>query len=180
MQIPSVTQAIGIFTQDAYAKIPEDVLQAAQERGIVLHELAGQYAAGMWIDEVPDTVTGYFTSFRRWFDSFAVKTILVEQLLVHPTLLYQGTPDWAGVIKGDDVITLLDWKTPVFASKAWRLQLAAYRALLEKHGHPVKRVGSLQLRKDGKAAKFVEYTGSLTDDMRIFMAVLTAWRFLND
>jgi hypothetical protein len=176
---PSVTQAIGFCNQGAFAKIPPDIMAAAQERGNALHGWAAAYAQNLWTPEVSDSLKGYVVSFSKWFDRHVVKTVLVEQRMSHPTLYYDGEPDWVGIIKGDEGLTLIDWKTPLFASKSWRLQLAGYRMLLEKAGYEITRVASLQPRKDGKAAKFLDYPNSLTGDMGIFMATLNVWRFFN-
>ncbi|CAO0822446.1 PD-(D/E)XK nuclease superfamily protein [Desulfarculales bacterium] len=177
--IPSVTQAIGFGNPGAFANIPPDLLQAAQDRGTKFHEVAAAYALKLWLPELRDDLTGFFLSFSRWFDKFVVETVMVEQRLSHPTLYYEGTPDWVGRLKGDQGLTLLDWKTPHYASKGWRLQLAGYKALAEQAGHKITRVASLQPRRDGKVAKFIDYPNSLTGDLGVFMAVLSVWRFYN-
>jgi hypothetical protein len=174
-----VTEAIGIFTREAFANIPPDTLAAAQDRGNAFHEFAAAYAAKLWIPEVPETIFGFCVSFTKWFDKFVVETLAVEQRLHHPTLYYEGTPDWIGVVKGDTGLTLIDWKTPLFASKSWRLQLAAYKMLAEKNGFAIARVASLQPRRDGKPAKFIDYPRSLTRDMAFFMRVLDVWRYFD-
>lgn len=176
---PHVTEAIGAFTREAFAKIPPHLLQVAQERGVDFHEFAAAYAQKLWTQEVSEAIAGYCGSFTRWFDKFVVETLAVEQRLHHPTLYYEGTPDWIGVLKGDTGLSLVDWKTPFPASRTWRLQLAAYKALAEKNGFIITRVASLQPRRDGRTAKFLEYTDSLTGDLSIFIAALNVWRFLN-
>jgi hypothetical protein len=178
--IPHVTEAIGYCNQSAFANIPPDTLAAAQDRGSAFHELAAGYASKVWIPEIPIGLGGFFQSFTRWFDKYVEKTVVVERRFHHSALFYEGTPDWIGIIKGDEGLTLIDWKTPAFASKGWRLQLAAYKALVENNGLLISRVASLQPRRDGKAAKFKDYPGSLTSDLTVFMSVLNVWRFFND
>lgn len=180
LSAPSVTQAIGFVNPSAFDNVPKETLELAKARGTEFHGLAASYAAGLWIYSVDPSLQGYFESFQRWFDRFVVKTIAVEQTWRHPTLYYHGTPDWIGVIRGDEGNTLADWKTPLYASKSWRLQLAGYKALAESQGIEITRVASVQPRKDGKQAKFLDYPKSLTRDLQVFMEVLDVWRFFND
>jgi len=177
--VPSVTQAIGFGNPGAFANVPPHLMLVAQERGTAFHEIAAAYAKKLWLPTLPEELTGFFLSFTRWFDKFVVETVMVEERLKHPTLYYEGTPDWVGRLKGDLGLTLVDWKTPHYASKGWRLQLAGYKGLCEKAGYEIARVASLQPRRDGKTAKFIDYPNSLTNDMAIFMSVLNVWRFYN-
>ena len=179
--LPSVTQIIsqvGRYWLN-FDNVPPDRLEFACQRGSDFHRLAALHAQKLWIDEVPESCAGFFRSFTTWFDEFVEEVVLVEQPLIHPTLHYRGTPDIILRIKGDSVLTLPDWKTPLALSKSWRLQLAAYRELARVNGYPVERVASLQPRPDGSRAKFQGYTKSLTPDFAIFLSGLNWWKFFN-
>lgn len=179
--IPSVTEVIREVGEHwlNFSHVSSERLEFAQSRGTDFHRLAALYATGSWIDEIPDSCAGFFASFCAWFDEFVEKVILVEKSLVHPVLNYKGTPDLIARIKGENVLTLVDHKTPRVFSKSWRLQLSAYQGLAGKNGYPVLRVASLQPHPDGGPARFEEYTKSLTADFAVFLAKLTVWRFYN-
>lgn len=181
MELPSVTRIISDVGKHwlNFDAVPPNRLEFACQRGSDFHRLAALHAQRLWIDEIPDSCVGFFSSFTAWFLDFVEEVILVEKTLVHPTLHYKGTPDIILRIKGDTVLTLLDWKTPRALSKSWRLQLAAYRELARVNGYPVERVASLQPHPDGGRAKFQGYTKSLTPDFAIFLSGLNWWRFFN-
>ena len=104
---------------------------------------------------------------------------MVEETLVNPVLGYQGTPDAILRIKGDQGLTLVDWKTPRVFSKSWVIQIAAYFKLAEKHDYPVFRAASLQPHPQGGKAQFKEYTQSLKPAFAVFLSALNCWRYFN-
>lgn len=178
--VPSVTEVIGFVNARAFMDIPPERLAVAQDRGNVFHALAAAHARQTFIAEVPESCAGRFVSFQEWFDHYVVKTVLVEQELVHPTLHYCGTPDWAGLLLGDRGNTLLDWKTPLAFSKAWRLQVAAYRELCNVNGIPIDRIGTLQPHPNGGRAKFRDDPERVNSDFNYFIYALNTWRFFNE
>lgn len=178
---PSVTQVIGFVNQGAFSEIPPLTLIRAQERGDLFHALAAAYAQGLWIPEVPENVQGYFVSFQNWFDRYVTRVFCTERRLFHDKLKYHGTPDIICLVNG--VPTLIDWKTPNNSQKSWRLQIAAYKSLASHNPDvapiEVERVGTLQPMADGREARFLEYTQTLTGDMAVFMSALSVWYFFN-
>jgi len=178
---PSVTQVISQVGQHwlNFSAINPEVLEKACTRGSDFHRLAALYAKKLWINEISDSCVGFFKSFREWFEAMVEEVVLVEEILVHPVLNYKGTPDIIIRIKGDQLLTLSDYKTPRVFSKSWRLQLAAYCELARVNGYPVQRVASLQPHPGGGRAKFREYTESLTHDLAVFLSGLNWWRFFN-
>jgi hypothetical protein len=129
---------------------------------------------------VPPNCDGFLKSFCAWFDRSVEEVVLVEQGLMHPRLHFRGTPDIVVRMKGDKVLTLIDYKTPRIFSKTWCLQLAAYRELDEANGYHVGRVASLQPHPEAGPAMFREYTKSLTPDFARFLAGLTIWNFFEE
>lgn len=183
MNLPHVTEIISQVGKYwlSFDHVPPDRLEFACQRGSDFHRLAALHAQKLWVDEVPDSCVGFFSSFTAWFLDFVEEVVLVEQTLVHPTLRYTGTPDAIVRMKGDTWLTLLDWKTPRVFSKSWRLQLAAYKSLADENGYlqSLERVASLQPHPDGGRAKFEEYTKSLTPDFAVFLSGLNVWRYFN-
>ncbi|MCX5906380.1 MAG: hypothetical protein NTY64_04110 [Deltaproteobacteria bacterium] len=106
--------------------------------------------------------------------------VIVEKTLTDQIQGYRGTPDAIVRMKGDDGLTLLDWKTPQVESKNWRIQIAAYRALAEKAGYPIMRVATLQPHPKGKRAKFTEYSLSSLQDFTIFLSALNCHRYFTE
>lgn len=179
--LPSVTEVIGFCNSQAFANVSPERLEVASVRGQEFHQLAAAYLLSLPILEVPEECEGYFTSFRRWADSMVEEVVLVEERLVCPAYGFTGMPDLVCRLKGDDELVLGDYKTGQVASKGWRLQTAAYRYLAEKKlARIITRTFSLQPRPDGKRAKFLEYSKSLTPDFAVFLSALQVFKFFNE
>jgi hypothetical protein len=158
-----------------FSRVRPDVLEAAAERGTIVHTACSALATGVWFPPLPEGCRGYVESFQRWFDAAVEKVLMVEPNLVHPVYRYVGHPDMIVRIKGDATDSLIDIKTPLALSKSWRLQLAAYYFLT--HEHPCGRVLIVRLRKTGAPPVVTEHTGTLVADFSIFLACLTAGKF---
>jgi hypothetical protein len=177
--LPSVTQAIGPFAD--FSRVSPAVLDAAAARGTAVHEAAAAHAQGLWVPPLPEELAGYFNSFRRWFDATVVEVIGVELEVKDEALGYIGHLDLAAVLKGDDVITIIDYKTPATKNKLWAAQLAAYLHAFQSTPWPwdANRIASLRLKKDGGRAIFDEYTNS-HQDFAAFVAALTAYKWFKE
>jgi hypothetical protein len=178
---PSVTQVIQQVYR-GFDHIPPDVLAAACARGDEVHRLCALYAKGLWIDEVAPEYAGYFQSFQKWFDKYVVAVHLVEERLTDEGLRFTGEPDFIFTLRGDSGKSLVDLKTPQVGTRAWRLQLSAYRHLAVNGGHEIIRVFALRPRPDGKLPTIppkYEYTGTVLHDFEFFKSALNVWRFLN-
>ena len=172
---PSVTTILAPWSD--FDRVPADVLAAAAERGRIVHRVCSAHATGLWAPPVPIEYAGYIESFKRWLHSSVERVILAEAAFSHPVYGYSGHPDLIVQMKGDKGFTLVDEKTPVAKSKAWRLQLAGYKELSDVNGYPIERVMSLRLREDGSAPLANEYTGTLVADFATFLSCLQAWKF---
>jgi hypothetical protein len=175
MNYPSVTTVISPYKD--FSGVNPEVLEAACQRGTEFHALAAAHLAGTWIPEVPANVEGRFLSFTRWAAAQVAEVIWVEKTLVHPVLRYRGTPDALLQLRGDEGLTLTDWKTPVTFDKSWIVQTAGYKELVEKNGWPVSRIATLQPHPGGGPAKFREFTKSLNLGLSVFISLLNAWHF---
>lgn len=176
MKYPSVTTVLGPW-QD-FSKVPPAVLEEAKDRGTMAHALFASYALGLWIPSVPENCTGYFNSFRRWFDSTVAEVVAVEKRITHPVHHFTGQLDLLCMIKGDAGLMLLDHKTPLALYRSWRVQCAAYKKLADLEYQNITRTASLRLSREGKRAKLEEYSGTVERDYAIFMNCLTAYNFL--
>jgi hypothetical protein len=108
-----------------------------------------------------------------------IETILVEAELRDEKRGYCGHPDAILRLRGDQGLTLMDWKSGRTSSKTWLLQISAYRKLAIQNGYPISRVAVLQPHPEGKIAKFTEFTGAMEYGFAIFLAELSVWKYFN-
>jgi len=179
--IPSVTEVLGVFTD--FSMINPSVLAHACERGTKVHTAIAAHLQGLWIPSLDDEVQPYFDSFRKWADIMLDEVILVENEGICDCYGYMGHYDSALILKGDDpyALSVLDWKTPVTAQRAWSCQNSAYCHLVEKHadlsGYHIHRTGSVMLSPEGKTAKIHDNTHERATCFNIFLSALTAYKF---
>jgi lipocalin len=178
MYIPSVTEIIGFVNSRAFDHVPIFRLEAASARGTDVHSTAAAHLLGLWYEVTPE-FEGYHQSLTTWTTEYVVEVVMVEQALVDLKRGFQGHPDALLRIRGDDGLTLVDWKTPKPLSLSWRLQLAGYRLLAIANGYKVARVASLRLDAGGGPAKFQGYTKTLAHDQNVFLSALNVFRFFN-
>ncbi len=148
--IPSVTQLLGKL--HSFAGVPEDVLEAARERGTAVHK-ATQYFDEDDLDEekLDPQTAGYLAGWKSFVADSRVKFTAIEAMGSHPLHRYAGTVDRIGVIASLDWI--IDIKTAAASHPVWDLQSSAYAHLF---GKPSAKRGTVQLRPDGKY-KFCEW-----------------------
>jgi hypothetical protein len=179
MYCPSVTQTLNIWAN--FDHVPEDVLQAAADRGTLVHEICTRLALGIPyfpLTNAHRAVQGYIDSFRRWQDKVVQDVLMVQRRLVDPAYAYHGELDLLVQAKHGEIL-LVDLKSPVAKSKTWRLQLAAYDRLLQSvEGIKADRIGSLRLDCDGKTPKMDYYERS-NNDLAVFLSALNVHRFFN-
>ncbi len=173
--MPSVTQALQPFMD--FSKVPPDVLQSAADRGSEVHAICACIAKKLWVvDEVPDNCLGYVESFVGWFDSMVEDVILAEERLYDHSLGFHGMPDLICRIRGDSGLSLVDYKTGKVVMPTWAVQIAAYRHLAIKAGHPVHRVLCLRLSADGKPPIINESTKNMNQLFNVFVSALNCYR----
>jgi hypothetical protein len=170
----SVTKALSPFSD--FSMVRPDKLEAACERGSILHRAFALHASGLWLPELAAEYQGYFDSFCNWHDLAVEETLAVEEELVCEKYGFCGHPDWIGIIRGDKAPSLIDWKTGQAKMKAHRLQVAAYHHLAkEKYG--VKRVLLMHPKANGGRASVVGHTGTLARDFATFLNCLSAYNY---
>ncbi|MFA5284864.1 MAG: PD-(D/E)XK nuclease family protein [Smithellaceae bacterium] len=175
MLFPSVTQVLSPFVD--YSMIPADVLERSCLRGTAVHDACATIARGLPVmNRTPETA-GYVDSYKRWFDLIVDEVLIVETRFVDIDFGFNGEPDLVIRAKNQEII-LIDNKTPVQLIKSWRLQCAAYCALVSKNGIVPARSGSLRLHPDGGIARIDYYQNSL-EDFNMFLQALNLYRYFN-
>lgn len=182
MNNPSVTTVLNPYTD--FSRIHPEVLRHAAQRGTRIHNAAAAHLQGLWVMPMDSDAQIRFDSFRRWADIMVDKVIWVEKELYCDCYGYIGHPDCCLVLKDGPGAVLVDWKSPITASKSWPIQISAYCHLVEKHGglpkgSTVDRCGAIMLSSTGKIAKMVEYTQSRNIAFSVFLAALTTWKYFN-
>jgi hypothetical protein len=148
MKFPSVTTILSPFTD--FSGIRPDVLAAAAERGNRVHAACAVHARGLWADcFLRQEDKGFFKSFLGWTDRAVMEFKAIEIELINTKLGYMGHPDAIVRMKGDSRLTVIDYKTPMSASKTWLPQIAAYAHLAKEGGYDIKRGLAVRLRKSG-------------------------------
>jgi len=194
---PSVTTALARYVDLQH--IPPERLQLATARGTKIHDYIFMDLAELWVPPalITPEIEGYWNSYLIFKNTMIEKTILIEERLTCTCYGYTGILDWCGILRGENGLTVIDWKSPVTEGKTWRSQVAAYWHLVEKHsdilsrfeirhllmidestpdGLPLKRCGALMLSPKGVTPTFKEYTEFQPDYFNDFLLALGAYQ----
>lgn len=178
---PSVTTALARYVDLQH--IPPERLQLATARGTKIHDYIFMDLAELWVPPalITPEIEGYWNSYLIFKNTMIEKTILIEERLTCTCYGYTGILDWCGILRGENGLTLIDWKSPVTEGKTWRAQVAAYWHLVEEHAKeplelPIKRCGSLMLSPRGSTPSFREYTEFQPDYFNDFLLALGAYQ----
>ena len=176
-KLPSTTQVISPNVD--FSMIPPHVLELASARGTMVHDICERHAQGEWI--IPSMIReegrGYFKSFKKWFA--LVETVhVVEAELIDPVYGFCGHPDLIVTMRGRSRPQVVDLKTPVSKSPAWRLQIASYNRLAEVQGYNVAGSGTLRLSPKGNTPGYDEYTDT-AEDFNVFLSCLLTWNYFH-
>jgi len=169
--VPSVTQCLSKLHD--FGMVPKDVLQAACERGTIVHKLC-EFHDQQDLDA--GSVGDYWPYLDAWIDfcnDYGAEWSGIEERHYSQRFGFAGTMDRRGRLRRIPANWVIDVKTSAQAHRVWGMQLSAYRQLLfENVGSEwaMARRGSVQLSKDGKY-RFVEWSDP--DDWRAFCALIT-------
>jgi hypothetical protein len=106
-----------------------------RETGTARHQWYGMIAQGIEVENEPDErIAAEVEGFRKFISEVKPKYIFGEVPLFDDALKVCGMPDMYCEINGR--LSVCDFK-PKTASDRWRLQTAAYYAILSANGHPV-------------------------------------------
>jgi hypothetical protein len=175
--MPSVTVVIGTVFKHwfNFDCVPEDVLEAAKERGTDVHKACAAEALGLF-PIIPPEFSGYLLSFRRWFGLMVEEVLLAEERLTDSTFGFHGCPDLVVRSKEGEII-LVDLKTPQSLMATWKWQVAAYAHLIaECKGWKVDRAGSLRLRPEGVALMKYYEGKDRHRDLAVFLSALNVYK----
>jgi len=129
--VPSVTQILQASGLIDFSGIPTYVLEAAKERGTVVHQAIHYYNerdldVGQFCRDFP-TYAGYVQAWITFCDRRAFQPVLCEHRVASRRHQVAGTLDCLGLLDGRPVI--LDFATGRPQDVAKDLQLAAYLGL---------------------------------------------------
>lgn len=163
-----------------FSMVGPDTLAAAADRGTAVHEACAAYALDLFTP-VPEDLAGYIQSFKAWFDLYVYEALAVEEEVMHEKWGYLGHVDLianvTGFAPGMPTLVVVDYKTPIAASRSWRVQIAAYvEAAREKYGATIG--GALQLRKDGGLPK-MSWVTDQNQAFAAFIGALSAYNYIN-
>ena len=134
-----------------FSHIPARILDPAIARGNAVHKAVELIADGdLDRDSVPEHLRGYIAAYDRFVAETHYQPIATEIDLHHP-LGFAGRPDSIGWVAGYRY--LVDLKTPLVVNPGpLLLQLSAYWQAwpVTFPTEPLRGVGCLQLRPDGK------------------------------
>ena len=135
--------------------IDPDVLQAASERGTLVHEICAGILQGFFPPEIPEEAKGYVDSFLIFNETYIKEVLAVEAEVIHPAWQYVGHIDFAGKVGAHHEAVVLDWKTPAGKSRSWQAQCAAYleAARITFPDYGFVKAGTLQLDPKGGTPK---------------------------
>ena len=171
--VPSVTQALTILND--FSKVPWQVLQAAQERGRLVHK-AGEYLLRGELDwsSIDSEIQSYLVGLKKFLDESGFVALETETQVYSEKYRYAGTIDAVGYWRNG--ICLVDWKTSVAKPKHVGPQLAAYRqAYNEQAKNQVRRIYCVRLSPGAYKVDKIEGAA----DFSIFKSALNLWGYMN-
>lgn len=152
LTLPSVTQVMEPMSLMLYRDVPEQMLDAAADRGTRAHEQISNFVRYGILESDEDTQP-YVDAFIRFNQDRRPVWAASELRVFHALMGYAGTIDLIGYIEPDDGtgVDVIDLKcTSVFHPVMLSTQIGAYAEALRSHGIAVRRRYGLQLLKTGK------------------------------
>lgn len=146
--IHEILKALGLDSE--YEKVPAPILARALERGTFVHELCALHDQDHLDPATVDpALAGYHAAWIKFREDFEPDPRFIETPLAHDLYQYCGTPDRAGLYRGQP--TIPEIKTGKSVPKTVALQLTAQRMLLEANGWSSERTRLVvvQLGADG-------------------------------
>lgn len=114
--------------------VPADLLLKKREIGRAAHIATHYFDDGtLQIGTVADEVTPYLDAWRRFVEEQEFVPLLLENVLVHPGLLYGGMVDRFGIVRRlsrGDLPSVVDIKTGDPKDAGAHVQTAAYEQLI--------------------------------------------------
>ncbi len=112
-----------------FSFVDEKVLKEKQQVGTAVHDFIESICCGS-IAFSEGRETGYVNSFIKWYEIVKPQYMLMEERFFDDELRITGKID--AIVKIEDSLYLLDYKTCASKSKTWRMQAHFYKYLVEK------------------------------------------------
>lgn len=176
---PSTTQLIGKLHD--FGMIPKYVLEAAQERGTIVHTLCEYHDQNDLDASSIGSYGGYLDAWIQFLADYKAVWTHIEHRAYSERYGFAGTLDRRGTLRGIRYSSV-DIKTAKQSHPVWGLQSAAYRQLGTEENPALWATGrraTVQLRPDG-TYKFLPWDDPL--DWPAFLALiqLTNWSMKNE
>lgn len=164
--LPSVSEILRFITREMYADVHQYTLDQAADRGKRVHaatENLDRYGEV----QIDADIQPYVEAYIKWRRQYEPQWTRIEYAYYHPEMMYAGTLDRYGTIRGEQYI--VDIKTTAtLHTHRETAQLNGYQKLAEANGLKVDKRAILQLKKDG-TFKFKP----IDEDDSLFMACYT-------
>jgi hypothetical protein len=172
-----VTEVLKPFMD--FSRIDPHVLSRKADLGTRVHNYCESYSIGLFVEDVDPDCKNYVDAFKKWFDESVKEVVQTETRINSPIYLLSGQFDLLCLLKYDDHLSLVDYKTPDNPSLSWQLQTAAYLLLCEEELNiKVGRRLALMLPKTSNRTRIVEYTEHEKDKQK-YLNALELYRFFN-
>jgi len=169
---PHVTQIVQAAGLSNYSGVPENIMEAARNRGDVGHKTCELYdLENLDMNSVDERISPYLQAYIKFLKDFDLKFTKdeIEKQLVSK-MGFVGTPDRISKAKGLAIdIKLTHSLLPVLA-----IQLAGYQILAEESGIRIKKRVGVQLK--GDATYLIQEYKSLSDK-NIFLSCLNIYNW---
>ncbi len=146
-RVTHILEAAGLGPD--FSGVPRPVLEAARERGKLVHAAIEAHHYGL-TPEVPPFAAPYYAAYLKFLADTGHEPIISEFEIEHPTWRFCGHPDRVGWLVRQRA--LHDWKcTDALVLKPVARQLAGYR-LAWNAAHPQEPVTlcvAVQFKSDG-------------------------------
>lgn len=161
-QVPGTTTVIGVLNKPALVKWANQIgLEGIQldkymdklaNIGTCAHLMVECHLKGIdpdlseFTQEEIDKAENALISFYNWESQHQIKVIATELPLVSEEYHYGGTID--AVLEIDGNVNLVDFKTSKGIFNEHKIQLGAYRNLLEENGYTIEQYRVLRIGRD--------------------------------
>lgn len=182
IELPSVTRLLKPLTDEAFAGIPQSILDHKSALGTAVHAASELYdASDLDFDDLHPLVLPYVSAYENFILDHAgrIEIVRSESKQFHKTLQYAGTVDRELLFDGEPMI--LDIKTTLEMHPHVGVQLAGYAMLSESNTDKEKRIPAnrykrtaLQLTDQGEY-KLHYFNEQI--DFSCFMAMLTYYNW---
>lgn len=183
--VPSVTTILSIINKPHLSqwrgwlgnREADRQSRIAAEFGTQFHDLLHRYNVGEPV--YPEVqFEPWFEAYVNWKDQNIEEIVAAEQVAFHPELQYAGTADLIAVLKGDDLPSVIDFKTSNFLGGDWGLQLIAYKRALELRYGPMQQRIVLRFPKKNFTKAIQHDFVHDESDWAAFCAAHTLWMYM--